>query len=145
MHERGGPAGMEVIQHLTRALRRLDLSEEQQLTVREDMHELRESLKPLMQEMHASRQALREKVIGNEYDGDTVAELAKAQGALTTRITLQVSEHVNSVLGILTEEQRAELKAMREDHKAHRAEMRDKKKAHRDHRRALRQRHSDTD
>lgn len=143
MRDRAGIDGVEAVRHLSRALRRLDLDEEQVAAVRAEMSTMRETLKPLVTEFHQNRKAMHELVLDGDYDEQQAAEIAEQQGALTAEITLLTSTTVSRMLEQLTDEQRAELDAMRQDRMAHRSEMKNRKKAHRDHRRAYRDRDSD--
>lgn len=136
--DRAGIEGVEAVRHLGRALRRLDLDEEQRTALRSEMTGMRETLKPLMTEFHANRKAMRELVLEDDYDQQEAEAIAERQGTLTAEITLLTSGTVSRMLGQLTDEQRAELDAMREDRMAHRAEMKDRAKAHRKHRKAYR-------
>jgi len=129
MQQRGGEMGTQLIEHLGKALRRLDLSEEQKESIHADMKGLRESLKPLVQEMHAGRKELHGFITADGYDQDAVAEIATHQGQLTTEITILASDTAAAVLARLSDEQRAELMAMGEERRAHRSERSEKMKA----------------
>ena len=129
MQQRGGEMGTQLIQHLGKALRRLDLSEEQKETIHADMKGLRESLKPLVKEMHAGRKTLHGLITGDGYNQDVVAEIAGKQGQLTAEITVLTSNTAATVLARLSDEQRAELMAMGEERRAHRSEHVEKMKA----------------
>ena len=136
---RGGQdVGMQVLQHLGKAMRRLDLSEDQKLAIKDEFGGVRETLKPLMQELHAGRRDLRDLVASGEYDADTAAEIADHQGQITADITLLVSEAVPGVMTHLTDEQRAELQAMGEERQARKQERREKFRAHKEERRERR-------
>ncbi len=129
MHARGGPdIGMQVIQHLTKAIRRLDLSEEQKTAVRAEFSGMKEDLRPLIRQLHEGRKELRGVIISEQYDADAVAAIAEQQGTLTAEITVLVSEIASSVLARLTDEQRADLQDMggtrREHREGHREMMR---------------------
>jgi Spy/CpxP family protein refolding chaperone len=123
-HHDRGHAGMgmgpEVMQHLVKALHRLDLSEEQKTAIHADLGGLRESMQPLMHELLDSRKALHEQITADTYDADAVAEIAARQGSLTAEMTIIASEAASGVLAQLNDEQRAELKAMGTAHRAHR-------------------------
>jgi Spy/CpxP family protein refolding chaperone len=122
-HDRGHPGmgmGPEVMQHLVKAVHRLDLSEEQKTAIHADLSGLRETMQPLMLELHESRKALHEQITADTYDAHAVAEIAARQGSLTTEMTIIASEAASGVLAQLSDEQRAELKAMGTAHRAHR-------------------------
>ena len=135
MHQRGGPGGPGMaassIQHLTRAIRRLDLSDEQKESIHADLEGLRGSLKPLVGELHEAKKALRDLITASEYDADAVASNAELQGHLTAQITMITSEAASAVLAQLSEEQRAQLKAMGEDRMSHRKAHHERAKAYR--------------
>jgi Spy/CpxP family protein refolding chaperone len=123
-HERGHSGmGPEVMEYLTRALHQLDLTEEQKTAIHADLQGLKDSMKPLAQELRASRKALHEQITADEYDAEAVAEIAANQGSLTAEMTVIASQTASGVLARLTDEQRAELKTMAEEHHA-------KRKAH---------------
>ena len=92
MHQRGPDMGMQVIEHLGKALRRLDLSEEQKESIHADMKGLREELKPLVKEIHQGRKELHGLITADSYDADAAAAIAEQQGELTTQVTMTVSQ-----------------------------------------------------
>jgi Spy/CpxP family protein refolding chaperone len=128
--------GAELVSHLTRALRRLDLSEDQKEIIHADLQDLRESMKPLVRDLRQNRKALHEQITAADYDANAVTELATRQGSITAEMTIIASEVAAGVLASLTDEQRAELKAMAETRRAHR-------KAHRDLKNERRDRHEE--
>ena len=135
MHARGGPdIGMQVIQHLTKAIRRLDLSEEQKTAVRAEFSGMKEDLRPLIRQLHEGRKELRGVIISEQYDADAVAAIAEQQGTLTAEITVLVSEIASSVLARLTDEQRADLQAMGVERREHREGHRETMRARRESR-----------
>ena len=140
-HQRGGPdIGMQVMEHLGKAIRRLDLSEDQKTTIRGEFGGFRETVAPLVKEMHEGRMNLREIIAEGEYDPDAAAEIAEQQGRLTTEITLLVSETVAGVLAQLDDEQRTELQAMGEERRARKEDRRGQFKARREEYRDARSR-----
>lgn len=143
--ERGGHPATEAVQKLTRAFRRLDLSEEQKVHMRGELDAMREQLKPLVQSLAEGRQEMADLVFAEEYDEDRAAEIAAQQAELGAEVALIVNGTMAGLVASLDEGQRAELEAMRESHLAHRAEMRERRKAHREHRRAFRNRDRGTD
>ena len=132
MHQRGGPGGpgmaAPVIQHLTRAIRRLDLSSEQEEFIRADLEGLRGTLKPLLMELHEAKRELMGLITASEYDAEAVAINAEQQGILTAEITIITSDAASAVLAQLNEEQRAELKALGEERRARSEEHRERAK-----------------
>lgn len=120
--ETGAPPAMQVVQHLHRALRQLDLSEDQQAAIREALQSLHADLKPLWHELMEGRAIMHELVTAENYDADAVAELAAAQGEATAQMIQHAAATVRTALDQLSEEQHAELAAMRERHRARMAE-----------------------
>lgn len=134
-HDRGQPGmGAEVIEHFVRALRHLDLSEEQRDAIHGDLRGLKEAMKPLMDEMLQTRKALHQQITSDAYDSDAVAELATRQGSISAEMTIIASEAAAGILAQLSEEQRAELASMAETRRAHRKAHRDMKEQRRDRR-----------
>jgi Spy/CpxP family protein refolding chaperone len=126
-HERGGPdLGLQVIEHLGKAIRRLDLTEDQKTSIRAEFMGFKETIRPLAKELHKGRMQLRDVISEGEYDADAAAEIAEQQGQITTDITLAVSDAVASVLAQLSDEQRAELEAMGEERRARKEQRREK-------------------
>lgn len=132
-HDRGHTGmGAEVIERVAKAVRQLDLSEEQKTAIHAELQAMRTSLKPLVREMHETRKALHEQITADQYDAEAVAAIAARQGSLTSDMTIIASEAAASVLSQLNDEQRAELQAMAETHRAHRKAHRDMDKHRRD-------------
>ena len=135
MHQRGGPGGpgmaAPLIQHLTRAIRHLDLSDEQKASIHADLKGLRDSLQPLVKKLRESKKELHGLITASEYDADAVASNAEQQGNLTAEITMLASKVASAVLAQFSDEQRAELKAMGEERRARRQEHRERAKEHR--------------
>jgi Spy/CpxP family protein refolding chaperone len=129
MQHRSGEMGTQVIEHLGKAVRRLDLSEEQKESIHADIKGLKESIRPLVKELHQGRKELHGLITGTEYDAEAVAAIADKQGSLTAEITRVASGTAAAVLAQLTDEQRAELVAMGEARQAHREKHRGKMKA----------------
>ena len=126
----GGEFGTQVIEHLTRAIRQLDLSDEQRESIRSDLKGLKESLQPTIKELHQGRKELHGLVTADSYDADAVSAIAENQGDLVAEITTIASGAAAGVLAQLSDEQRAELMAMGEERRAHREGHREKMKAH---------------
>jgi Spy/CpxP family protein refolding chaperone len=136
-HGRANPVA-EALERFGKSIRQLDLSEDQRAAIREEFSGIRESVKPLVMQLHENRKAIRESVMGEDFDADAVAEIAGKQGALTTDITMIVSASIANALSHLTDEQRAELMVLGEDRRAHRMEHREIIKQHKMERRAVR-------
>jgi len=106
-----------MMEGVMRAIRRLDLSDEQKEGIWATVHELKGELHPIMVEMKNAQRELRELITSGSFDEQAVAALAKTEGDLTEQRILLSSEAVADVLGQLTEEQRAELEAMAAERK----------------------------
>ena len=116
-HDARGMA-LPAIEHLTRAFRHLDLTEEQREGIHADLKAMREDIKPLMKQVHESRRELHGLITADSYDTEAVAELATEQGNLTAEITMIASGAASALLAQLTDEQRSELEAMGEKRRA---------------------------
>lgn len=116
-----------MMEGVMRAIKRLDLSEEQKEGIWATVHELRGELHPIMVEMKTGQRELRELVTSGSFDASAVAALAEKEGDLTGQRILLTSEAVANVLGQLTEEQRTELEAMAAERKQRAKGKRDRK------------------
>lgn len=132
----GGPdMAPQFIERIGRALRSLDLSEEQRDSAHSELEALKESMKPLVKSMHENRKNLHDLVTADSYDSDAVAEVAEQQGAITAEMTILASSAAANVLALLNEEQRAQLKNMAEERQEFLDDHREWVKAHKDGRR----------
>ena len=123
---RGGPdVATQVIEQLGKAIRRLDLNEQQKLDIREEFGNFKEVVKPLVKNLHEGRSDLHDAIISDSYDPDLVEDIAASQGNLTAEITVVVGEAASTIISHLTDEQRAELMAMAEVRREERKEMRE--------------------
>lgn len=107
-----GMQGMPGVEHMTRAIHRLDISDQQQADIRAVMQEMKTEVRPIMEEMKASHLQLRELIKADKYDEDAVAELAAREGNLAAERMVITSRALSEVYGYLTDEQRAELEDM---------------------------------
>lgn len=112
--DRQPPPGMEVVEHLHHSLRRLDLDKGQRESIRKEMAQMRETTRPVIEQLHDSRAELHELLLAETYDAKAVANVARSQGEATTKLVTAASESAHRVLMMLTDEQRAELAQMRE-------------------------------
>jgi len=106
-----------MMEGVMRAIKRLDLSDEQKEGIWTTAHELKGKLHPVMVEMKSGQRELRALITSGSFDEKAVAALAKKEGDLTEQRILLTSEAVSNVLGQLTEEQRTKLEAMAAKHK----------------------------
>lgn len=112
-HHAGGPPGAPALEHFRHALRKLDLSDQQETDIKAAMQNLKKEMQPLMEDMHANHEQLRTLVTAKSYDKGAVAAVAKKEGELATRRIILTSEAMSRMLGYLTDEQRAKLEQMR--------------------------------
>lgn len=122
-HGRGMP-GMPVVDTVMRAVMHLDLSDEQEDSIRGIMKSLKADDRALMKDMRSNREQLKDLIKADAFDESAVAEIAGAEGALTTERLILASRAMSQVYAQLTDEQRAELQAMAEERAARRAEKR---------------------
>jgi Spy/CpxP family protein refolding chaperone len=101
-----------MMEGVMRAIKRLDLSEEQKEGIWSTAHSLKGELHPVMVEMRNGQRELRELISSGSFDEKAVAALAEKEGDLTKQRILLTSAAVADVLGQLTEDQRAQLEAM---------------------------------
>lgn len=129
----GGPdMAPPIIERIGRALRNLDLSDDQRQSVHAEMQGLKQSMQPLVQSLHENRKSLHELVTADEYDSAAVAEAAEKQGAITAQMTILASATAANVLALLDEEQRAQLEDMAAERQEFRADHKKRMKEHKD-------------
>ncbi len=122
-HQRGGQP-MQGVEKLMRAIRHLDLDEEQKDSTRAIMQTLRQDQREIMEEMKAGHQQLKELIKAEVYDEEAVAALAEREGLLVAERLIITSKAMSEVYGLLTDEQRLELEAMAAERAARREERR---------------------
>ena len=123
-HHQRGMQGMPAVDNMMRAIRRLDISDEQQADIRAVMQEMKTDVGPIMEEMKAGHLQLRELIKADEYDEGAVAGLAAKEGVLAAERMVITSRALSEVYGYLTDEQRAELEEMAEQRTERRSEKR---------------------
>lgn len=122
-HGRGMP-GMPVVDMVMRAVMHLDLSDEQEDSIRDIMRSLKTDDRELMKDMRSSHEQLKDLIKADTFDETAVAEIAGKEGNLTTERLILASRAMSQVYAQLTDDQRAELQAMAEERAARRAEKR---------------------
>ena len=127
-HHRGAP-GMPVVGRLFHAIKRLDLDETQETSLREIMDTMREDLRPVMEATREGHMQLKELIDADTYDETVVTSIADKQGDLAAERLIITSRAMSDALQLLTEEQRAELESMAEERRERRAERRAKRKS----------------
>ena len=111
-HNQRGMQASPPLEKLMRALRQLDLSDEQKANTRATLGVMKAEIHPIMQEMKAGQRELKELVKSYPFEEDRVRALAEQEGALTAERIMITSLAMSRVLGELTGEQRTELDAM---------------------------------
>jgi len=122
-HGRSMP-GMPVVDMMMRAVMHLDLSDEQEDSIRAIMKSFKTDDRELMKDMRSNHEQLKELIKADTFDETAVAEIAGKEGTLTTERLILASRAMSQVYAELNDEQRAELQAMAEERKARRAEKR---------------------
>jgi protein CpxP len=110
-HKRGMPA-MPVVAQVMRAVRHLDLSDEQKSAMKKIMHGLKQDTRPIMDEMKVNHVLLRDLIKAETYDEAAVAELAETEGKLAAQRLVITSRALSAIYAQLTDEQRVELETM---------------------------------
>jgi Spy/CpxP family protein refolding chaperone len=116
--------GMPVIDHFTRALRSMDLSDEQKAGIKEIMQQLKTDSRSIMSELKTDQRVLKELIKADEYDDLAVAEVAAKTGDLTAEHIVLSSRAVSAMIAYLNDEQRAQLEDMAALRKEQRREKR---------------------
>lgn len=123
-HQQRGDQPMPAVENMMRAVKHLDLSDEQQESIKAIMHGLKTQERQLMKETKAGHEQLKELIKADSYDEAAVATLAEKEGALTAERLMSASRAMSQVYGLLSDEQRVELEAMAAERQARRAEKR---------------------
>jgi len=131
-HGKGQHHGREnqslpVVDTMMRAVRHLDLSDEQKENVRAIMKALKAKERPLMMQVKSGHEQLKDLIKAGSYDEPAVAALAEKEGALAAQRLVITSRAMSEVYGQLNDEQRAKLETMAEERAARRAENRKKR------------------
>jgi len=126
-HQQRGAQVTPAVTQLMRALKRLDLNDEQREAIRAIRGALKADVRPIMKGMKAGQLQLKELVNADSYDEAAVAVLAGKEGDLTAERILLTSRALSGILGLLTDEQRAELEAMAAQRKEKRAQGREQR------------------
>ena len=122
-HHRGAQ-GMPVAGRLFHAIKRLDLDEAQETSLREIMDTMRADLHPIMQATREGHMQLKELINSDTYDEAAVATIAGKEGDLAAERLMITSRAMSDAIQLLTEEQRAELEAMAKERRERRKERR---------------------
>ena len=112
-----GNQAMPAVEQLSRALRKLDLGEEQKTSIRAVFKQLRTDVRPIMQETKAGHEQLKALTRASEYDETAIAALADKEGDLVAQRVMLTSKALSNALGHLTEEQKIQLDTMMAERK----------------------------
>jgi Spy/CpxP family protein refolding chaperone len=126
-HHQGGMQAMPVVERTMRAIRHLDLDEEQKTAIKAVMKGLKEDVRPLMAETRANHEQLKDLVKAIDFDDEAVAILAEKEGDLAAQRLMLTSRALSDVYKLLTREQRDELEAMAAQRQERRGGMRQKR------------------
>jgi len=112
-----GTQAMQVTEQLMRAFKRLDLNEEQKANIKAAMQNLKTEVHPIMLEVKAGHEQLKELIKAENYDEKAVAALADKEGNLAAERIILTGKALSKAFGYLTEEQRIQLDAMASERK----------------------------
>lgn len=122
----GGMQAMPVADKLMRAVRHLDLSDEQKESIRTIAKGMKTDMRTIMHETRAGHIALQELLKSDVYDEEAVAVIAEQEGDLAAERLMITSRAMSEVYKQLTDEQRIELESMAANHRQNRGERRQK-------------------
>lgn len=123
-HNQRGDHMMPIVGNMMRAVRHLDLSDEQEESIRAIMKDLKKQMRPLTVEAKKGHKQLKDLIKADVYDESAVAALSENEGTLAAERLTIISRAMSKVYGQLTDEQRAELESMASKRAARRAEHR---------------------
>ena len=113
-----------MLHHLARATQELELDAGQQENIHAIVQQARKDLAAVQEAGQDYREQLHELLTADTLDEERLAETAGAAGELLAERIVIAAQAAHSVLGQLTEEQRAELRTMREAHMSRMHELR---------------------
>lgn len=117
-HRKHGGRGMG------RIFSQLDLTDAQKTQMQQIRESHRQSLQPLMQEIRAKRQEIRQASQGGAFDEALVRQKLTEIAPLEAKLMGERSKLHQEMLAVLTPEQKAKLDQMREQFKSRRTERR---------------------
>ncbi len=124
-HGRHGKRGM----HGGRMFAGLDLTDAQKAQIGQIRETNRESLRPIMDQVRAKRQQLRELRAAGNADEAAVKQLREEMTQLHSQLAAERTRIHQEILTVLTPEQRTELEQKREQFKNRRNERRERRDA----------------
>jgi len=122
-HQRGMPA-MPAVEQLTRAIKHLDLNDEQKASIHTILQGMKAEFRPIMHQTQAGHVQLKELIKSDNYDEQAVATLAEKEGELAAERMKIAARAMSEVFSQLTAEQRTELTAMADKRQQRRGEKR---------------------
>ena len=126
-HHQRGMLTTPALDQLMRALRKLDLSDEQKANTRAILEVMKAEIHPIVLEMKAGQKQLGELIRSPGFDESAIRALADEEGDLTAERIMITSLALSRVMGELTDEQRAELESMAAQRNERRSEKRRQK------------------
>lgn len=108
-----GPGPLGGFGLMGRALRHLDLSQEQRDAIRAILEAERDAVQALRQQLRANRQAFRDAHPPSEFNEAAVRAHAEAQGKIHTELAVAAARTRAKALAVLTPEQLVELGELR--------------------------------
>ena len=126
LNQRGNNS-MPAVTLLMRGVRQLDLSVDQQTSIKAIMRDLKAGERALANEMKAGHEQLKELIKAEHFNEAAVATLAENEGAIAAERLINASRAMSQVYAQLTGEQRAELETMALERSAKRSGKRGQK------------------
>ena len=123
-HQQRGMQSMPVVETMMRAIKQLDLDDDQKESIRSVMEGLKTDVRPITMESRTTLAQLPDLVKATPYEEESVTALAEKEGALATERIKLTSRALSDVYNILTIDQRNELDVMAEQRRQKRAEKR---------------------
>jgi Spy/CpxP family protein refolding chaperone len=124
-----GMQQMPIAGQVMRAIQRLDLSDEQKQSIKAVQKLHKAEMHPIMLEMKAGHEQLKELIKAESYDADAVAAVAEKEGNLAAERIVLAGQALSQVFAILTDEQRAQLETMAVERQKRRQEKRQERAA----------------
>ena len=111
-HHQREMQAMPLVEKMVRAVRHLNLDDEQKAAVKAVVRSLKRDIHPIMAETKAGHAQLKELIKATTFDEEGVAVLAEKEGKLATERLMVTSQALSNIYMLLSDEQRAELEAM---------------------------------
>ena len=114
--------GNPLVDHLMRAIRRLDLDDDQRASIRSIFQTLKTDSRATMEETKDTHHQLAELIKAENYDEAAVAVLAEKEGELAAERLILSSRALSEIYAQLTPEQQTELDSMAAERKGKRGD-----------------------